>query len=122
MRSVLLPQEIQRSNLFSGGRSHSDSTKLQTLGVDLAAIQSLFGHADVDTAKHDLHVLDPVRLTAIAKYNSAFFVTTMKIIPISSSSASPREEGNSGTISKSNTPDADSKTGGKISEHFGHFK
>ena len=46
---------------------------MQALGMDLATIQSLVGHADVDMTKHYLHVQDPVRLTAIAKLISAFF-------------------------------------------------
>ena len=31
------------------------------------------GHADVDMTKHYLHVQDPVRLGAIAKFDAAFF-------------------------------------------------
>ena len=46
--------------------------KKRPLGVDLATIQSLVGHADVDMTKHYLHVQDPVKLTAIAKFNSEF--------------------------------------------------
>ena len=52
---------------------HTYVSQMQALGVDLATIQSLVGHADVDMTKHYLHVQDPVRLTAIAKFNSAFF-------------------------------------------------
>ena len=52
---------------------HTYVSQMQALGVDLATIQSLVGHADVDMTKHYLHVQDPVRLTAIAKFNAAFF-------------------------------------------------
>lgn len=47
--------------------------RMQALGVDLATIQSLVGHADVDMTKHYLHVQDPVRQSAIAKFENAFF-------------------------------------------------
>jgi len=46
---------------------------MQALGIDLATIQSLVGHADVDMTKHYLHVQDPVRLNAIAIFDDAFF-------------------------------------------------
>ena len=46
---------------------------MQALGIDLATIQSLVGHADVDMTKHYLHVQDPVRLNAIAVFDDAFF-------------------------------------------------
>jgi len=52
---------------------HTYVSQMQALGVDLATIQSLVGHADVDTTKHYLHAQDPVRLTTIAKFNSALF-------------------------------------------------
>lgn len=52
---------------------HTYVSQMQALGVDLATIQSFVGHADVDMTKHYLHVQDPVKLTAIAKFNSAFF-------------------------------------------------
>lgn len=52
---------------------HTYVSQMQALGVDLATIQSLVGHADVDMTKHYLHVQDPVKMTAIAKFNSAFF-------------------------------------------------
>jgi len=42
------------------------------LGVDLATIQSIVGHADVDMTKHYLHVQEPVKLAAIEKFSSAF--------------------------------------------------
>ena len=43
------------------------------LGVDLATIQSIVGHADVDMTKHYLHVQEPVKLATIEKFSSAFF-------------------------------------------------
>ena len=42
------------------------------LGVDLATIQSIAGHADVVMTKHYLHVQEPVKLAAIEKFSSAF--------------------------------------------------
>ena len=42
------------------------------LGVDLATIQSIVGHADVDMTKHYLHVQEPVKLAAIEKFSRAF--------------------------------------------------
>ena len=52
---------------------HTYVSQMQALGVDLATIQSLVGHADVDMTKHYLHVQDPVRQSAIAKFEDAFF-------------------------------------------------
>ena len=44
---------------------HTCVSQIQALGVDLATIQSLVGHADVDMTKHYLHVQDPIRLCKI---------------------------------------------------------
>ena len=52
---------------------HTYVSQMQALGVDLATIQSLVGHADVDMTKHYLHVQDPVRLNAIEMFDNAFF-------------------------------------------------
>ena len=52
---------------------HTYVSQMQALGIDLATIQSLVGHADVDMTKHYLHVQDPVRLNAIAVCDDAFF-------------------------------------------------
>ena len=52
---------------------HTYVSQMQALGIDLATIQSLVGHADVDMTKHYLHVQDPVRLNAIAVFDDAFF-------------------------------------------------
>ena len=51
----------------------ADVSQMQALGVDLATIQSLVGHAEVDMTKHYLHVQDPVRMGAIRKFDEAFF-------------------------------------------------
>ena len=45
---------------------------MQALGVDLATIQSIVGHADVDMTKQYLHVQDSIRLAAIDKFSEAF--------------------------------------------------
>lgn len=66
--------------------------------MDLATIQSLVGHADVDMTKHYLHVQAPVRLGAIAKFDEAFFEKIIWSIPISSSSTQAPNGLNSGTI------------------------
>ena len=51
---------------------------MQALGVDLATIQSLVGHADVDMTKHYLHVQDPIRIAAITKFDMALSEETEK--------------------------------------------
>ncbi len=51
---------------------HTYVSQMQMLGVDLATIQSIVGHADVDMTKHYLHVQEPVKLVAIGKFSSAF--------------------------------------------------
>ena len=51
---------------------HTYVSQMQALGVDLATIQSIVGHADVDMTKHYLHVQEPVKLAAIGKFSSAF--------------------------------------------------
>ena len=51
---------------------HTYVSQMQALGVDLATIQSLVGHADVDMTKHYLHVQDPIRIAAITKFDRAF--------------------------------------------------
>ena len=45
---------------------------MQALGVDLATIQSIVGHADLDMTKHYLHVQDPIREAAVLKFSEAF--------------------------------------------------
>ena len=51
---------------------HTFVSQMQAIGVDLATIQSIVGHADVDMTKHYLHVQDPVRQAAIEKFAAAF--------------------------------------------------
>ena len=51
---------------------HTYVSQMQMLGVDLATIQSIVGHADVDMTKHYLHVQEPVKLAAIEKFSRAF--------------------------------------------------
>lgn len=51
---------------------HTYVSQMQALGVDLATIQSIVGHADMDMTLHYLHVQDPVRQAAIAKFEEAF--------------------------------------------------
>lgn len=51
---------------------HTYVSQMQMLGVDLATIQSIVGHADVDMTKHYLHVQEPVRQVAIEKFANAF--------------------------------------------------
>ena len=51
---------------------HTYVSQMQALGVDLATIQSIVGHADVDMTKHYLHVQDSIRLAAIDKFSEAF--------------------------------------------------
>lgn len=60
---------------------HTYVSQMQALGVDLATIQSLVGHADVDMTNHYLHVQNPVRLTVIAKSYSAVFGNDDKKYP-----------------------------------------
>lgn len=71
--------------------------------MDLATIQSLVGHADVDMTKHYLHVQDPVRMGAIAKFDEAFFEKIIWSIPTSSSSSRAHESVSSGTVGYANT-------------------
>ena len=51
---------------------HTYVSQLQALGVDLATIQSIVGHADIDMTRHYLHVQESVRQDAIAKFSEAF--------------------------------------------------
>ena len=45
---------------------------MQSLGVDLAIIQSIVGHADIDMTQHYLHVQDSIREQAVSKFAEAF--------------------------------------------------
>lgn len=51
---------------------HTYVSQMQALGVDLATIQSIVGHADLDMTQHYLHVQDSIRKEAIAKFSKAF--------------------------------------------------
>ena len=53
---------------------HTYVSQMQALGVDLATIQSIVGHADIDMTKHYLHVQDSIRQAAIEKFSEAFKV------------------------------------------------
>lgn len=51
---------------------HTYVSQLQSLGVDLATIQSIVGHSDVDMTQHYLHVQDSIRQQAVSKFAEAF--------------------------------------------------
>ena len=51
---------------------HTYVSQMQALGVDLATIQSIVGHADVDMTQHYLHVQESIRQDAIARFSQAF--------------------------------------------------
>ena len=51
---------------------HTYVSQMQALGVDLATIQSIVGHADVDMTKHYLHVQESIRQEAIERFSKAF--------------------------------------------------
>ena len=51
---------------------HTYVSQMQALGVDLANIQSIVGHADVDMTQHYLHVQESIRQDAIARFSKAF--------------------------------------------------
>lgn len=51
---------------------HTYVSQMQALGVDLATIQSIVGHADIDMTKHYLHVQREVQEEAIERFSKAF--------------------------------------------------
>ncbi|MBE6560209.1 MAG: site-specific integrase [Ruminococcaceae bacterium] len=51
---------------------HTYVSQMQALGVDLATIQSIVGHADVDMTTHYLHVQDSIRMDAVDRFSQAF--------------------------------------------------
>ena len=51
---------------------HTYVSQMQALGVDLATIQSIVGHADIDMTQHYLHVQESIRQNAIQKFSDAF--------------------------------------------------
>ena len=54
------------------GKSDSYVSQMQALGVDLATIQSMVGHADLDMTQHYLHVQSPIKQKAVEAFNAAF--------------------------------------------------
>ena len=51
---------------------HTYVSQMQALGVDLATIQSMVGHADLDMTQHYLHVQSPIKQKAVEAFNAAF--------------------------------------------------
>ena len=51
---------------------HTFVSQMQALGVDLATIQSMVGHADLDMTKHYLHVQTPIKQKAVEVFDQAF--------------------------------------------------
>ena len=58
---------------------------MQALGVDLATIQSMVGHAGMDMTQHYLHVQNPVKQKAVDVFDQAFCLlkTDSSQIPVS---------------------------------------
>ncbi len=54
---------------------HTYVSQMQALGVDLATIQSIVGHADVDMTRHYLHVQESIRQDAVNRFSTAFSAT-----------------------------------------------
>ena len=46
--------------------------QMQALGVDLATIQSIVGHADISMTQHYLHVQESIRMDAVDRFSKAF--------------------------------------------------
>lgn len=53
---------------------HTYVSQMQALGVDMATIQSMVGHADLDMTQHYLHVQSPVKQKAVQVFDQAFCV------------------------------------------------
>ena len=51
---------------------HTYVSQMQAVGVDLATIQSIVGHADLDMTRHYLHVQEPVRQAAAERFSEIF--------------------------------------------------
>ena len=51
---------------------HTYVSQMQALDVDLSTIQSIVGHAEIDMTQHYLHVQEPIRQSAIARFSEAF--------------------------------------------------
>ena len=54
---------------------HTYVSQMQALGVDLATIQSMVGHADLEMTQHYLHVQNPVKQKAVQVFDRAFCVS-----------------------------------------------
>ena len=48
---------------------HTFVSQMQALGVDLATIQSMVGHADLDMTQHYLHVHFPMKQKAVEVFD-----------------------------------------------------
>lgn len=53
---------------------HTYVSQLQGLGVDLETIKSIVGHAEIDMTQHYLHVQDPIKKDAVARFSDTFVV------------------------------------------------
>ena len=53
---------------------HTYVSQMQALGVDLATIQSIVGHADTDMTQHYLHVQKSIQQTAVNRYSELLSV------------------------------------------------
>ena len=51
---------------------HTYVSQLQGLGVDIETIKSIVGHAEIDMTQHYLHVQEPIRQAAVAKFSEIF--------------------------------------------------
>ena len=51
---------------------HTYVSQLQSLGVSIETIMSIVGHAEVDMTKHYLHVQEPIRQDAVARFSDEF--------------------------------------------------
>lgn len=52
---------------------HTYVSQMQAAGVDMATIQALVGHSDLDMTLGYLHVQDPAILKAVDRYDNTFF-------------------------------------------------
>jgi integrase len=59
---------------------HTFVSQMQALGVDIATIQTIVGHADIDMTTHYLHVQESVKQDAIEKFSNFFGVPNTRIL------------------------------------------
>jgi integrase len=59
---------------------HTFVSQMQALGVDIATIQTIVGHADIDMTNHYLHVQESVKQDAIEKFSNFFGVPNTRIL------------------------------------------